>query len=90
MTSHKFQISTPKLQINLKKQISNSKPIFIYSVLNQFVCPYNAILPGFRLKKHLEASQNLFGSLVLGIWKLFDICFLVLGICLIQLLNIKV
>ncbi|CAB1080994.1 hypothetical protein D1AOALGA4SA_8660 [Olavius algarvensis Delta 1 endosymbiont] len=27
MTSHKFQISNPKLQINLKLQKTNSKPI---------------------------------------------------------------
>jgi len=34
--------------------------------------------------KHLIRSQNLFGSLELGIWILFVICYLELGIFIIK------
>lgn len=40
----------------------------------------NFILPEFRQKAHRAASQNLFGSLELGIWILFGICNLTLEI----------
>ena len=46
--------------------------------------PYRRNLSGRRL----AAIQNLFGSLELGIWILFDICYLMLGFFYIQRLNI--
>ena len=88
MISYKFQISNSKLQIILKSQNSNSKQIFNFSESSRFHCFQRAsfCLSSDR-RNHFAISQNKFGSLEFGIWILFVICFLVLGILDIQRLN---
>jgi hypothetical protein len=84
----KSQISNSKLQINPKLQNSNPKQISEFNESNRFDCPWKATFALSSAQPKLPVPiQNPFGSLELGIWILFVICFLVLGIFYIQVLT---
>jgi hypothetical protein len=85
----KSQITSPKLQINLKFQKSNPKQKRksmnqVYPVVcDSFMRPAFYNYPfGLSWCRRLSAGPYLFGSLELGIWLLFVICCLVLVISL--------